>query len=288
MSHYSPIDLHCHSTASDGELSPTDLLALAHERNIKTLALTDHDSIQGLASAQIAADTHGIRLLNGVEISVSWENQVIHILGLGFDKDNTCLQQGLAQQQQARRERGQRIGRKLEQYGVKDAYKATCAYAGSDLLSRTHFAHLLVARGYAPHTRQVFKHFLVRGKPGYVGNNWIDLNTALNWIRSASGFSIIAHPARYRLSRSKLRRLFAEFKDLGGTGLEVVSGSHQRDEILQMSHFSQHYGFYATAGSDYHGPKHTWLKLGAIPALPANCQPLYNHAGDLQIPAALR
>ncbi len=280
MSYRSSIDLHCHSTASDGELEPEALIDLAHRRGIKTLALTDHDSIAGIASAKAQARQYNLQLISGVEISVSWEKQVVHILALGFETDNLILQQGLNAQQQGRRERGKRMGLKLEQFGIEKAYQRTCEYAGGDLLSRTHFAHLLVECGYASNTRQVFKNFLIRGKPGYVSNSWADLSSVLGWIKAAGGVAVIAHPARYRLTRTKLRRLFAEFKDLGGGGLEVVSGSHSRDEILQMAHFSQHHGFYATAGSDYHGPKHTWLELGAIPPLPPHCRPLYNEAGD--------
>ncbi len=285
----SPVDLHSHSNASDGELSPAELVQRARQRGVSLLALTDHDTTAGIAAAQQAAHagpTPGLepipghvladhlRLIPGVEISVTWHSQVIHVLGLNINPDSARLQAGLQGLSVQRELRAQQIAKQLTQKGVKDAYAGAKALAVGPL-TRTHFAHYLVQQGLANNLQTVFKHYLVRGKPGYVAGQWATLNEALSWIHDAGGQAVVAHPARYKMTRSKLKELLAEFKAGGGCGLEVVSGTHSRNDTVQMAELARLFGLYSSAGSDYHGPKQFWLHLGAIPPLPKDCEAIW-------------
>lgn len=269
-------DLHCHSTASDGSLSPTALVARAHEMGVDVLALTDHDATHGLSEAAVAAREHGISLAAGIEISVTWGSQTIHILGLLIDADNSELQQGLERLQEFRRWRAEEIARRLEKKRVIGAYEGAQEFCGGQIMSRTHFAHYLVKAGYAPDIRTVFKKYLVRGKPGYVPGNWAGLEEALGWIHHAGGVAVIAHPARYQVSSTKLRELINEFKALGGLGMEVVSGSHTRDNILHMSDLAKKYDLHASSGSDFHGPSNVYTELGRLAAVPEKNSPIWH------------
>ncbi len=270
-------DLHSHSTVSDGTLSPTALVELAAQSGVDVLALTDHDNVSGCAEARIAADAHGIRLVPGVEISVSWNKHTVHILGLNIDPQNEGLLQGLAVLCDYRQWRAQEIGRKLEKKGIAGAYEGACRLATGALVGRLHFARFLVEKGQAADLKQVFKKFLVAGKPGYVCGQWASLEDALGWISDAGGLAVIAHPARYNMTRGKLRRLIAEFKELGGAGLEVVSGSHSKDEYFTMAQHAKDFDLLASAGSDFHGPENPWINLGQLPTLPIGCKPVWKH-----------
>ncbi len=268
-------DLHSHSTASDGTLTPTQLLAHAAAVGVDVLALTDHDTTEGLAEAGAAAAEHGVILIPGVEISVSWGSQPVHLVGLGVDSACTSLQQGLAGLQAFRHWRAEEIGRRLEKAGIPGAYERARELSNGRLISRTHFARFLVERQCAPDVRKVFQRYLVRGKPGYVAGEWASLADAVTWIRDAGGQAVIAHPARYPLTRSKLRRLLAEFVEVGGVGLEVLSGSHSLDDSLKMVRHARDFGLLASAGSDYHGPENPWVELGRLSQLPAGCRPVW-------------
>jgi 3',5'-nucleoside bisphosphate phosphatase len=268
-------DLHSHSTASDGTLSPAELVARAHARGVHVLALTDHDSTEGLAEAAAAAGGIGLDLVPGVEISVSWNSQTVHIIGLHIDPANQALQEGLAGLRDFRDWRAQEIARRLEKHGIADTYEGAKAYAKGSIVSRTHFARLLVERGEARDLQQVFKRFLVHGKPGYVSGEWAKLEDAVRWITGAGGQAVIAHPARYKLTATRLRVLFTEFKNAGGAGIEVVSGSHSRDDYFTLANYAKQFGLLASSGSDYHGPEHPWIELGRLPELPKNCVPIW-------------
>jgi predicted metal-dependent phosphoesterase TrpH len=272
---FSDYDLHNHSTASDGTLSPTELVERAAAAGVRVLALTDHDTTEGIAEARRAAARLDIGLIPGVEISVTWQAQTIHILGLNVEIDNPRLQQGLAGLRAFRSRRAQRIAEALEQAGIPDTYAAARELADGGLISRTHFARHLVERGLAEDERQVFKRFLVKGKPGHVAGQWAELADALDWIHQAGGQAVIAHPARYRMTRSKLRRLLREFVALNGAGIEVVSGSHSRDDYYVMAKHAQDFGLYASAGSDFHSPDYPWITLGKLPRLPDGCRPIW-------------
>ncbi len=239
------------------------------------LALTDHDTLSGIAEATEAAEGIGMTLVPGVEISVSWNGQTVHVLGLDVDPAAARLQKGLARLCDYRGWRAQEIGRRLEKAGIAGAFEGASALAEGELVGRTHFARFLVQAGHAGDVREVFRHFLVKGKPGHVKGEWASLEEALDWIRDAGGMAVIAHPARYRMTRSRLRRLLGEFRELGGEGLEVVSGSHSRDECFTMARHARDFGLLASAGSDYHGPENPWVNLGQLPELPHGCIPVW-------------
>lgn len=268
-------DLHSHSLASDGTLSPADLVARACAAGVDVLALTDHDSLDGLEEAEAAARAQGLRLVQGVEISVTWSRQTIHVLGLLVDRHNPELQAGLRSLQTFRDWRAEEIGRRLAKAGIEGAFPAARTLARGRIVSRTHFARFLVEQGHAASLREVFKHYLVNNKPGYVSGEWASLEDALGWIRAAGGLAVLAHPARYAMSASKRRRLLEEFRECGGVGMEVVSGSHSRDEALTMAALSRTTPLLASRGSDFHGPENPWVELGRLQELPSGCSPLW-------------
>ncbi len=272
-------DLHSHSTASDGTLTPAALLERASTAGVNVLALTDHDTLAGVAEAQAAARVAGIALVPGVEISVSWQHMTIHVLGLNVSPGYQPLLAGLAGLQDYRVWRAEEIARKLEKNGIGGALKGAQKHCKGGILSRTHFAHFLVEAGRAASVSDVFRHYLVRGKPGFVGGQWASMEDALRWITDAGGLPVIAHPARYGLTRTKLNRLVSEFKEAGGTGIEVVSGSHSRDETLHMAAVARTNGLFASCGSDYHGPEKPWVELGRLRVLPDGCTPIWQADG---------
>jgi predicted metal-dependent phosphoesterase TrpH len=271
-------DLHSHSTASDGSLTPTQLVARAQRAGVDVLALTDHDTLDGLDEAARAAAGGALRLVSGVEVSVSWQSMTIHILGLNVDPGCQSLLQGLDRQLAFRDWRAGEIARRLEKAGIGGALEGAGRYRQGRILSRTHFAHFLVDVGRASSVRDVFKRYLVKGKPGFVGGEWASLEEALGWILDAGGLPVIAHPARYRLTRSKLARLIGEFRAAGGVGIEVVSGSHTLDETRHMAAVSREHHLLASAGSDYHGPHNPWVELGRLRDLPQGCIPVWEAA----------
>jgi 3',5'-nucleoside bisphosphate phosphatase len=270
-----PIDFHTHSNASDGELSPAQLVQHAEACGIQRLALTDHDTVAGIAAARAAAQT--LELIGGIELSVSWHSHVIHILGLNIDPDNAILVQGLTTQQHIRHKRALDIAALLEQQGiVRTAYAGAQRFAHNDFIGRTHFALYLVEQGIAPSIQKVFKRYLVRGKPGYVATQWASMQQALTWIQAAGGVAVLAHPARYKITRTKLKQLLQEFKHAGGIGLEVISGSHQREDNIAMARLAKEFGFYGSIGSDYHSPQNLWCELGTLPYLPPDCPAVWD------------
>jgi predicted metal-dependent phosphoesterase TrpH len=270
-------DLHAHTTASDGTMTPTALVEHAARCGIHVLAVTDHDVTAGLAEAKAAAATHAIDLVPGIEISVTWAHQTVHVVGLHIDPTCQVLQEGLRKLHEFRLWRAEEIARRLDKARIPGSLEAAKAYASGKIISRTHFARFLVAQGYAKNMKQVFKRYLVRNKPGYVPGQWAELAEALDWIRNAGGLAILAHPARYQISSQRLRQLLAEFRELGGEGLEVVSGSHSQGDTLRFAQLAEHFGFYASRGSDYHGPETAYADPATLAALPANCRPIWTH-----------
>jgi predicted metal-dependent phosphoesterase TrpH len=279
-------DLHTHSTASDGTLSPRQLIARAAAAGVEVLALTDHDTLDGIAEAQAAAVEHGLTLVPGVEVSVTWGGRTVHIVGLGVDTAQPMLRAGLERQLAHRGWRAEEMGRRLAKAGIEGAFEGALALSGGRLVGRTHFARFLVARAYASQVRDVFKHYLVRGKPGHVAGEWATLEEADTWIRAAGGQAVIAHPARYRLTRSKMLRLIGEHKEHGGEGIEVVCGSHSRDEAFVFARHARENRLLASAGSDYHGPDSTYLELGRLPPLPEGCVPIWADWEAMRLPRA--
>ena len=269
-------DLHTHSLRSDGTLTPAELVTRAHAVGINVLALTDHDVTDGIAEARTAAAPLGMTLIAGVEISVTWRNQTLHILGLNVDIAHSALQQGLSRLREFRQWRAVEIGRRLQKKRIEGAYEGAARLARGTIVSRTHFARFLVEQGYVRGMQQAFRQFLLRGKPGHVPGQWAGLDAAVGWIRSAGGRAVVAHPARYKLSAGKMRQLLGEFRECGGEALEVVSGSHSPEANRQYAGIAVEQGFFASTGSDYHGPEKTWMDLGRLPALPAGCTPVWH------------
>ena len=279
-------DLHTHSTASDGTLTPTALVARAAAAGVTVLALTDHDTTAGITEAATAAQTSGITLIPGVEISVTWNSRTVHIVGLQIDIHHPLLQTGLAELRTFRAWRAEEIGIRLAKYGIADAYEGAREFSNGTLIGRTHFARLLVKRGLAVDTNEVFRRFLVQGKPGHVAGQWATLETAVGWIRAAGGQAVIAHPARYRLTRPQLLRFIGEFREHGGAALEVITSTHSRDDVLNFARHAQSQQLLASVGSDFHGTEHAWLQLGRLPPLPKNCTPIW-HTWSLTDPVSL-
>ena len=269
-------DLHCHSTASDGTLTPRGLVACAAAAGVDVLALTDHDTVDGISEAGEAAVHYGLQFVPGIEISVTWKGRTIHIVGLHVDPGNRQLCSGLRTLQSFRQWRAKEIGRRLGKYGISNTYSAASSLSGGGILSRTHFARVLVQEGYGDSLQKIFKRFLVPNKPGYVPGKWASLEEAVTWIGAAGGQAVIAHPARYRLTTCKLRQLMEEFRECSGTAIEVVSGSHSRDDVHRMAQFVVRHKLSASQGSDYHGPDKPWVQLGKLPGLPAHCVPIWN------------
>ena len=270
-------DLHCHSTGSDGLLAPRDLVRRAVERGVDVLALTDHDNLGGLQEAAAAANELGLHFVSGVEISTSWNDITIHIVGLGIDAANVTLTQGLAAVRNSRGRRAERIAAGLEEAGVPNALRGALAFCEDpSLISRTHFARYLVSVGHTADVKSVFQHYLTPGKPGYVAHDWASIADAVNWIRSAGGQAVVAHPGRYKLNPLEMNRLLGEFKDAGGVGIEVVTGSHSPEQYGEYALRAREFGFLASRGSDFHGPGETRLDLGQLPPLPADLRPIWH------------
>jgi len=270
-------DLHCHSSVSDGLLAPRDVVVRAAANGVTTLSLTDHDEISGLAAARDAADALDIEFVNGVEISISWRETTIHVVGLRIDPANAVLLQGLETTRTGRTERAKKMAAQLDAAGIKGSFAGALAYADNpDLISRTHFARFLVENGYAKDIPAVFRNYLVSGKPGYVAHEWASVADAVHWIRSAGGIAVVAHPGRYKLKRPALRAFLAEFRDLGGEGIEVITGSHTAHQYGEFAIIAREFGFLSSRGSDFHGPGESHTELGRLPQLPEDLKPVWH------------
>jgi len=272
-------DLHCHSTVSDGTVSPAALVARAARRGVGTLALTDHDDTAGLAEAAAAALEHGIRFVNGVEISVTWQAQTIHIVGLGINPEHPVLQNGLAATRSGRIDRAQRMAAAFDGLGIHGTFEGAAALAGNPrMISRTHFARYLCDTGKVKNVKDAFRHWLGEGRPCNVDQEWARLGDAVSWINASGGVAVIAHPARYRLERPQLRVLLSAFVDAGGAALEVVAGSQQQGQYAMFARYANEFGLAASCGSDFHSPLES-RDLGGLPPLPAACEPVWQRLG---------
>jgi predicted metal-dependent phosphoesterase TrpH len=272
-------DLHCHSTVSDGTVSPAALVARAARRGVGTLALTDHDDTAGLAEAAAAALEHGIRFINGVEISVTWQAQTIHVVGLGIDPDHPVLQNGLAATRSGRIDRAKRMAAAFDGLGIHGTFEGAAALAGNPrMISRTHFARYLCDTGKVKNVKDAFRHWLGEGRPCNVDQEWAGLGDAVSWINASGGVAVIAHPARYRLERPQLRMLLSAFVDAGGAALEVVAGSQQQGQYAMFARYANEFGLAASCGSDFHSPLES-RDLGGLPPLPAACEPVWQRLG---------
>ena len=274
-------DLHCHSTVSDGTLEPEALAARAKAGGVELWALTDHDEVAGQQRARAAARREGLAYLSGTEISVSFAGVTVHIVGLGFDADDSALRAGLAQTRGGREQRARDMAAGLAKVGIHGAYEGALPYVGNpELISRTHFARFLVERGHCADTGEVFRRYLTEGKPGYVPHRWAGLGDAVRWITQAGGIAVIAHPARYKFTPTEEYALFSEFKAHGGRGVEVVTGSHSAAEALRYGQTALEFDLLASRGSDFHSPGESRTDLGSLPDLPGSLTPVWQALAD--------
>jgi predicted metal-dependent phosphoesterase TrpH len=276
------IDLHCHSNVSDGMLSPAEVVARAAANGVHVLALTDHDDVAGIAAAHAAADAAGLTLIPGVEISVSWGGQTVHVVGLRIDPTYPSLAAGLHGIRLGRIERAQRMSADLAQHGITGSYEGAFSYAANkQMLGRVHFARWLVAQGHAPDMRTAFRRFLTRGNPGYVQHQWTTLENAVGWIRASGGMAVIAHPGRYDFKARELHLLLDDFRSLGGEGIEVITGSHHPSEYGKFADLARAFGLKASRGADFHAPGEG-IDIGRLPALPHYCRPVWKNWPELE------
>ncbi|MCR9192107.1 MAG: PHP domain-containing protein [Gammaproteobacteria bacterium] len=269
------IDLHCHSHYSDGLLSPKALLERALQSGIKTLALTDHDTLEGVSELVREAQGKAIRIIPGIELSVRWKKYDLHILGLNVSVDSPDLVQLIDKQNLERINRGKAIGAALEGCGIDEAYQKAVALAGHERVGRAHYAQILLKENYVQETKAAFKRYLGKGKVAYVPSSWIDLSEAVATIVAAGGKAVVAHPLKYKLTRTKLHELMQDFKALGGEGIEVVSGAMLDQEMRQMSQLCHRFDLLASSGSDFHGDGMSRVNLGHQKLLPSDCKPIW-------------
>ena len=269
-------DLHCHSTVSDGTLAPEAIAARASANGVELWALTDHDVVSRQHRAAAAAQACGMRYLTGVEISVTFIGQTVHIVGLGVDPDDQALVAGLHQTRGGRGQRAMEMSDGLAKVGIQGAYAGALKFVGNpELISRTHFARFLVESGVCRETSEVFRKYLTEGKPGFVPHRWASLKDAVQWITGAGGMAVIAHPARYKFTPNQEFALFTEFKAHGGQGVEVITGSHSVAEYSIYADTAREFGLAASRGSDFHSPDESHTELGTLPFLPANLTPVW-------------
>lgn len=270
-------DLHCHSNISDGVLTPEELALRAKQNGVDVWALTDHDELSGIARARASAQEHDMHHVAGVEVSISWAGETVHIIGLRIDEHNQTLNDGLFHTREGRRARALEIGRQLELVGIHGAFDGALKYAvNPGLVGRTHFARYIVELGICQKVGEVFKKYLVEGKPGYVPHRWASLEQALAWIHAANGVAIVAHPGRYKYSELAEAEMLSQFKQLGGAGIEVVTGSHSIEQYQHYAQVANYYGFLASQGSDFHAPGESRVDLGKLPPLPSQLKPVWH------------
>jgi len=268
-------DLHCHSTASDGSLSPTDLVKRAVEKAVTTLALTDHDTTNGLAEARICANTLQINLINGIELSAQWEKLGIHIIGLNINPEHETLQNVIAELHLMRLERAEKIAQKLTKKGIYDALEAVQKSAQNETITRVHFANFLVSQGHVSTVSEAFDRYLGDGKSAYVSTTWTPLEKTVQAIHDAGGIAVLAHPMRYKLTASRMKKLLSEFKNAGGLGMEIVTGRYNPDEMRILANYATQFELAGSMGSDFHSPENPWIELGKLVELPTTVKPVW-------------
>lgn len=268
-------DLHCHSTASDGSLSPTDLIQRAHQQGVTALALTDHDTTSGLPEAGQAAQAKGIRLINGIELSTSWQNKCFHVVGLGIDPHYPPLAEASHNLQNVRLQRAEKIATKLAKKQILGAYEAVMDMVGDGMVTRSHFADFLVKQHHVNSHQEAFDRYLGKGKPAYCSTVWADMELAIDWIVQSGGVAVLAHPLRYQLTSTWLGKLLTFFKASGGQAIEVVTGQYNPDEIYRLAYFANKFGLAGSVGSDFHTPENQWIELGKLAPLPSNIKPVW-------------
>jgi predicted metal-dependent phosphoesterase TrpH len=270
------VDLHCHSYVSDGVLAPAALAARAKANGVDIWALTDHDEVGGIAEARAAAAALGLRYVAGVEISVTWAGETVHIVGLGIDETNAALINGLTATRGGREQRAREMAQQLALVGIPDAFEGALRFVGNpELISRTHFARYIIESGKCSTVSEVFSKYLIDGKPGFVPHRWATLQNAVTWICDAGGVAVVAHPGRYKFSDLAFDEFINEFKQFGGSAIEVTTGSHTVDQYSYYAGVANRYGLLASRGSDFHSPTESPVDLGALPPLPDRVVPVW-------------
>ncbi|MHA6311488.1 RNase RNM [Pantoea sp. S-LA4] len=269
-------DLHSHTRASDGLLTPAALVQRAVEMRVGVLAITDHDSVAGVEEAQQTAIDQAlpIKVLAGVEVSTLWENHEIHIVGLNIDIRHPALVSFLAGQHACRQARAEQIAERLEKARIPGALAGAMQLADGGVITRGHFARFLVEQGKADNMAQVFKNYLARGKTGYVPPQWCTIKQAIDAIHHSGGCAVLAHPGRYGLSAKWLKRLVAHFREAGGDAMEVAQCQQAPNERTQLAQYARDNALAASQGSDFHQPC-PWIELGRKLWLPAAVEPVW-------------
>lgn len=268
-------DLHTHTTASDGKLSPAELVIKAKTYGIDVLAITDHDTTSGIGSAMDEAAKQNIKVLPGIELSVTWMNKDFHIVGININPENKALKNSIKKTANLRDERAIEIGKKLHKIGVLNAYIEARNLAKDQTITRSHFARVLIEQGFAKDNKEVFKKYLVHNKPGFVKSKWINLGEGIELIKNSGGIAIFAHPMRYKITENWLRKFLQAFKVCGGKGIEVVTGSTNAEEIKIAAAYAKRFELLGSSGSDYHGFDDRWIKLGKLSAMPKSITPVW-------------
>lgn len=268
-------DLHCHSTASDGALSPSAVVERANLQGVTALALTDHDTTAGLTEALRRATDINLKLIPGIELSTLWQNQCFHIIGIGINPNHPPLAEATSNLQQTRLDRAEAIAEKLAKKRIHGAFEAVKQLAGEGMITRNHFADFLVSQFHVDTHQEAFDRYLAKGKPAYVATPWADLNLAVSWITESGGIAILAHPLRYQLTTKWMKRLLTVFKDAGGQGIEVITGRTNKDEIQRVASLASTFELAGSCGSDFHCPDQ-WVELGQLAPLPPHIQPVWD------------
>ncbi|TQV78270.1 PHP domain-containing protein [Exilibacterium tricleocarpae] len=269
------VDLHTHSTASDGILSPENLVSRAKSKGVEVLALTDHDTLAGVAAATAAAAAAGLKLIAGIELSSQWRGRGIHIVGLNVDTGHPAMAEARRHQLQVREERATRIADKLAKYGFEGTLAGARRWAGEAAVGRPHFARYLEEAGHVGSVNEAFKKYLGAGKPGDIKEMWPAMDRVVGWISAAGGVAVLAHPDKYQLTRTRLVALLEDFCEGGGRALEVISGFQQQRLTLELAELARRFELHVSCGSDFHVPDQPWQELGACGTLPPDCPPVW-------------
>ncbi|ENC6730431.1 PHP domain-containing protein [Vibrio navarrensis] len=282
------IDLHSHTTASDGRLTPAQLIDRAISFELDVLAVTDHDTVQALEEIHryVAQNQLQLTIINGIEISTVWQNKDIHIVGLNIDPHNAQLSQLIAQQQAHRVARSEMIAQRLAKATREGVLEEVRAIADGAPVTRAHFAKWLVDNGFAKNMQQVFKKYLTRNNPGYVPPNWCSMADAIGTIHAAGGLAVLAHPGRYDLTAKWLKRLLQVFVESGGDAMEVAQPQQSQQERRTLADYAIQYKLLASQGSDFHYPS-PWMELGRNLWLPSGVEPVWKDWGLESAPLEL-
>lgn len=276
MTHTLNADLHCHSIFSDGTLTPEELAPRAKANGVELWSLTDHDEVSGQERAMAAAKAANLPYLTGVEVSVTFAGNTVHIVGLGFDHTNPALVEGMRQTRGGREERAREMSGGLAKVGIPGVYEGALKYVGNpELISRSHFARYLVEIGVCKEMSEVFRKYITEGKPGFVPHRWATLSDAVRWITNAGGVAVVAHPGRYNFTANEEYALFTDFKALGGQAVEVVTGAHGPADYAKYADLSLEFDLLASRGSDFHSPTESHTDMGKLPDLPSKVTPVW-------------